>query len=316
MTGQEWLLRSGAVAGVALLIGLGHLARAAAAPHLRSPEGHGETGQEKLEENATASLFGEMRGGIADYLWMKADRVLHSGVEMRAMTEKEWRIPNRHQAGHAPGEDANDPQGHAHGETTVVPNREADRRGILGEMERQVKPYMDMRSHRHRDTADIMSLFRLMTWANPRFVPGYVVGANILAGRFHKPGEAIAFLKEGEKHNPESVDIQVEIGRYLLYRFKDGAAAEKRFRHAIQMGARHETLPDEEAEAWENAHRWLFIRLHRANRLPEARALARLAVQRFPESGFFEKALQREDLAEERAAPAGEKDGYLTERRN
>jgi hypothetical protein len=262
--------------------------------------GRGE--RERVARAPSASLFGELRGGFADYLWMKADRLFHNGVELRSLTNAEerdarrQRVEHDHDAHAGHEEEAGGSHVCSEGATTVVPNREADRRGILGDLERQVKPYMDIRSHKHRDPSDTAALFRLMTWANPRFIPGWVVGADVLAGRMGRPKEALAFLTEGAAQNPESVEIQVEIGRYQMYRFRDGAAAEERFRRAIALGAAQRELPAAETEAWEHAHRWLFIRCHRAGRQREAREIARAALRRFPESRYFQRAIHRPGL--------------------
>jgi hypothetical protein len=295
MSGLRFAPSLGAVVGAICLLALGDWARGVVAPHLGAPSALGHADQDRLDQSASGSLFGELRGGLADYLWLKADRILHNGVDMRGLTHAEQHDSRHWRASNAAGEDAGN-RSHAVGETTVVPNRQADRRGILGEIERHVKPYMDMRHHHHRDAADTMSLFRLMTWANPHFIPGWVVGANILMGACRRPEEALAFLHEGEKQNPESLEIQEEIGRYLMYRFHDPAAAEQRFQRAIALGAAKGTLTDDERQGWEDAHRWLFIRYHLAGRCREAREIARIGVQRFHESGYFQRALERKEL--------------------
>jgi tetratricopeptide (TPR) repeat protein len=295
----RWL---GAAAGAISLLTLGAWSRGTAAPYLAAPQSLSRADQEKLEHAASASLFGELRGGLADYLWLKADRVLHNGVETRALTPAEQRGGRRWRASSAPDEREQGVECHAEGETTVVPNPEADCRGILGDLERQVKPYMDLRSHHHRDIADAMSLFRLMTWANPHFISGWVVGANVLAGALGRPQAALAFLHEAEKQNPDSLEIQEEIGRYLMYRFHEPGAAEARFRRAIALGAARQTLTDDERQGWEDAHRWLFIRYHLAGRRREAREVARIGVQRFPDSRYFRQALQRPDTAGRQAS--------------
>src|SRR5437588_8490414 len=151
---------------------------------------------------------------------MKADRLIHNGVEMRALTASELRGKHRWHASEAQGQGTPVAR-HEEGETTVVPNRDADHRGVLGDLERQIKPYMDMRHHRHRDPGETAALFRLMTWASPSFVQGWVVGANVLAENLNRPKEAMKFLREGAEKNPRSLLIQVEIGRYLLYRYHD-----------------------------------------------------------------------------------------------
>jgi tetratricopeptide (TPR) repeat protein len=225
---------------------------------------------------------------------MKAERLVHSGVETRALTASEQRSKERWHSSEAKGESTRVAR-HEEGETTVVPNRAADHRGILGDLERQIKPYMDMRSHHHRDPGETAALFRLMTWANPRFIPGWIVGANVLAENLQRPKDALKFLEEGEKKNPDSLEVQAEIGRYLVYNFHDNAAAEQYFRRAIALGAGQRMLPEEESEAWENAHRWLVIEYGRLGRRREAREIAQLAIHRFPESGYFRRALLKNE---------------------
>jgi tetratricopeptide (TPR) repeat protein len=294
MTAQQLTQKIGALAGIGCLLAAGAWVRQAVTPTLGSTPSPRMADLDSLEHSPSASLLGEVRGGFADYLWMKAERLVHSGVETRAMTAAEQQDEKRWHNSVAPGETTSVAR-QEEGETTVVPNQEADHRGILGDLERQIKPYMDMRSHHHRDPGETAALFRLMTWANPRFIPAWIVGANVLAENLHRPKEALSFLKEAEGKNPESLEVQAEIGRYLVYTFHDSAAAERYFRRAIDLGARQAKLPQEESDAWENAHRWLVIEYGRLGRHREAREIATLAIRRFPQTEYFRRALQKNE---------------------
>jgi hypothetical protein len=291
------LKRIAALAGVGCLLFAGGWLREAATPTLEASQAPGWSDLDQVDESASASLLGELRGGFADYLWMKADRLVHNGVELRALTHAERRDARRWQATQAAGHETPVVRDEDEG-TTVVPNGEADHRGILGDLEREIKPFMDMRSHTHRDPGETAALFRLMTWVNPRFIPGWVVGANVLAENMEDPKKAFAFLQEGVKKNPDNVEIHTELGRYLLYTFKDSLAAERQFRHAISLGERHGKMRPDEVEAWETAHRWLVIQYNHAGRSREASEMARLAIQRFPESLYFQRALERAEKGE------------------
>jgi tetratricopeptide (TPR) repeat protein len=291
---KNWQYSSCLLPVTLCLLAAGGGLRQAVEPQMGAPPALSWEDRERLEESATASLFGELRGGIADFLWLKADRLVHNGVETRALTNTEKRSHERHHASEAHGEET--PVARCEeGTTTVVPNQEADHRGILGDLERQIKPYMDMRNHHHRDPGETAALFRLMTWANPRFIPGWVIGANVLGEDLDRPREAITFLEQGAKHNPWNVEIQVELGRFHLYHLQNPPTAERHFQRAIALGEEQPKLSEDEAEAWETAHRWLVIQYHNLGRSREARKVARIAIQRFPESGYFRRALAREE---------------------
>jgi tetratricopeptide (TPR) repeat protein len=299
MNAQRLSQTIGGLAGIGCLLALGGGVRHAVTPTLGSTPAPRMADLESLEHSPSASLLGELRSGFADYLWIKAERLVHSGVETRAMTAAELRSSNRWHSSVAPGQ-ATAVARQEEGETTVVPNREADHRGILGDLERQIKPYLDMRSHHHREPGETAALFRLMTWANPRFIPAWIVGANVLAENLHRPKEALKFLAEAEAKNPESLAVQAELGRYLVYTFHDTTTAERHFRRAIELGARQAKIPEEESDAWENAHRWLVIEYGRLGRHREAREIAALAIHRFPQSIYFRRALQKNEGKDQR----------------
>jgi hypothetical protein len=301
MNTREMALHLGALVGLSGLLTSGGWLRVAVAPQMQAPVALTRADRERLERTASASLFGELRGGMADYLWMKAERLLHNGVETRALTDAEKQDARRWHSQEAHGQETPVARNEEE-ETTVVPNREADHRGILGDLERQIKPYMDMRNHTHRDPGDTAALFRMMTWANPHFIPGWVVGANVLAEDLKRPKDALTFLREGVVQNPDSLELQAEIGRYLLYKYHDAPGAEKCFRQAIALGAAQRSMPEDQTEAWENAHRWLVIQYHNLGRQREAREIALLATRRFPQSGYFRKALQRSEAGEQKAS--------------
>src|SRR5262249_38567883 len=128
------------------------------------------------------------------------------------------------------------------------------------------------------------------------FVPGWVVGADVLAGTMRRPQEAVAFLREGAAQNPDSIEIQTELGRYLLTRYHDGRSAEQHFLRAIALGAARKALSEDETEAWENAHRWLVIEYWRAERWRDARDLAAISAHRFPQTLYFRRVLKRREL--------------------
>ncbi len=243
----------GVLCGISLL-GAGKLAQFVA-PQLKAPAGLTLHQQEELEESAVASVFGEFRSSVADFLWLEADRYLHAGVATRGQLETEKQDKK---VGKVQGTAKHDKH---HDETTTVPNVESDWRGLLGDIERQTQPYMDMSQHEERDPKETIPLFRLMTWTNPHFIQGYVQGAMQIARQPTKLPEALAFLQEGERNNPESISIQATLCEMLFVRAHSPLKAEPYGRKALTLFAARDlqTLSTDEKDDANNAYRWLIL---------------------------------------------------------
>ena len=283
MNGAPLALAALAIAGLTLDARLADRAR----PDLTIPAGMGKTQQEKLEQVAGASLFGQFRSNMADFLWMKVDKYLHSGVDLRGLT-KEERAQSVATVQNGKGGEKDGNRAHVE-ETTIVLSKQSDWRGFLGNVERDVKPYMDMTQHNHRDPKEALPLFRLMTWSNPHFVQGYATGAVMIAREKKAYDEALAFIAEGEKNNPESVEIQSTFAFLLLRgRFDGKADFDEAARHAesaIQLAHSHDraAMSVDEQEAWQDAVRWRVLSLRDGGKLAEAREAAREGLRDFPE---------------------------------
>jgi len=228
------------------------------------------------DRQAMVSVMGELRSSFAGYLWAKTDEYTHGGVLLRPMTEREKRERTARAASSA------DELAHHEDETSVIPERERDPRGFWGEIERQVKPFFDVRHHFHRPVREVLPLYRFMTWVDPTFVPGYLVGAQMLL--FENKAnlsQAITFLKEGARNNPRSIALFTELGRYALIYQGNPVQAERYFRRAIANGSRWMPQNPFERDGLLNAYRWLAILKHREGRTEEARRWAQHGLSRF-----------------------------------
>ena len=243
----------GVLCGVSLILA-GKLSQVVQ-PQLKAPVGLTLHQQEELEESAVASVFGEFRASLADFLWLEADRYLHFGVGTRGRLETEKKDQK---VGKVQGTTAHDSH---HDETTIVPSEESDWRGMLGHIERQTQPYMDMSNHQERNAKETLPLFRLMTWSNPHFVQGYVQGAMQMASRPAKQQEALEFLQEGERNNPESLSIQATLCELFLVHLSRPFEAEPHGRKALVLYAARDkqTLSEDEKEDANHAYRWLVL---------------------------------------------------------
>jgi tetratricopeptide (TPR) repeat protein len=249
-------------------------------PALESKAGMSEKQQEKLEQIASASLFGQFRTTMADFLWMKTDKFLHNGIDLRGLTPIEKEAQNADKVQSKPGEAIQ------HGEeTTVVPSVQRDWRGYLGKIEREIKPYQDMSNHGHKDPKEALPLFRLMTWSNPNFIPGYVVGAALIAQDKTKVPEAIAFLQEGVKNNPQSIEVHNALGQMLTSKVRRFDEALPLLQKAIALAKERDenTLTEDEREAWQNAYRWQVLNRREAGDAAAARKAAQEGIALFPD---------------------------------
>lgn len=213
------------------------------------------SGLDAHESSATVSLLGQFRTNLTAWLWLRTDLYLHNGVEMRPMLESELKTRSE-----ATSADGLDEEMHDEPETTVVPPKEADFRGILGDIERQTATYRDMHNHVHNSPKQSLPLFRLMTWLDPKFIQGWTVGSTIMA--FGKENaqktQATEFLKEGLKNNPQNIILGMELGEAYLRYGKDSNNARKQLSQALTW-AKSKDLSEDELDAVQNGYRWLAL---------------------------------------------------------
>lgn len=72
---------------------------------------------------------------------------------------------------------------------------------------------------------DLMSMYRMVTTLDPRFVEAYDVGSYQLVENFHLVGEGLEYLDEGLRNNPDSALLHFNKAflMYYLKRYKEAA---------------------------------------------------------------------------------------------
>ncbi len=240
---------------------------------------------EVYETNAASSLTGEFRSSLATFLWAKTDEYIHGGVHLRPMTDKE----------RANGADratsADNVQQHTGFETGVVPSKTKDPRGFWGNIEREVKPYFDVHAHKHRDPKETLPLYRFMTWADPKFIPGYYVGAQVMAST-RGPVDAAAFLEEGIRYNPQSIALHTEAARYILISKSDKTKAELHLLTAIKQASGRE-LSESDKPVLQDAYRWLVLLYRSQDDRQKELEWARRGIALFPTDPVCRHSLQK-----------------------
>ena len=289
-----------ALAGLGVLVLLGAaypLSQATRRLVADAPAGLTQEQSAALEEKAQASLFGQFRGSMSDFLYLQVDRYVHGGVELRGMTDRE-KTARQERVTSADGVEAGVRQ-HSGTETTVVPDRAHDWRGVLGDIDRHIKPYAPMAGHRHKDPREALQIYRLMAASNPRSVRAYTEGAwAMVTAQGEGPHAALKFLVQGARNNPESVEIAASLGWLLtrvLERYEDGRLV---LEHSIQvMDARDPaTLTSEEKEALQSVFRYLVNNRKDAGDRVGGRRWAVEGLRRYPDDVSCKKFL-RDDAA-------------------
>ena len=216
-------------------------------------------GLEAQDSHAAASLIGQFRTSASSSMFLRADLYLHNGVEMRPLSDSEKSAGRR-------GVGTSDkPEDRLHDDSlivTIVPDRSRDFRGVLGDVERATAAYRDMKGHKHNDPTTTLPLFRLMTLLDPQFVPGWTMGAAILARDRSKAGSdrSLTLLREGLESNPQSPEILGAIGKLYLTHYitidekhhihRSLEQARPWYRRAVEVAdANRERLTEPELEA-------------------------------------------------------------------
>lgn len=242
-------------------------------------------GLEAHDSNAAASLLGQFRTSASSWLFLHADLYLHNGVEMRPLTEAEIKNGQK-------GVGSNPNEAKIHDDSkivTVIPSEKIDFRGIFGDVERATTSYKDMTGHSHNTPKDSLPLFRLMTFLDPQFVPGWTTGANIMLWEKDREGfrKALVYLNEGLQHNPKSIDILSQIAFCHLKEFegkRDFAKALPLLQRASEIG--HENwgrLSEEEIAATQTNYRRLAVTLRELGKFEEERKVVLQGLEHFPD---------------------------------
>ena len=246
----------------------------------------------------------EGRRLAAQFLWLKTHAVLHAGVEERAARagEEKTRAGEYHEHGKAEGGhghgdghgDGHDDDHDGDGHVLAIPPAAEDFRGVLGDLEREIKPYKDKHGKMYeKDAQQTIPFYRLMTWADPHFVQGYTIGATFIseAGKFADVG--LAFLHEGERNNPRSFEIQTELGHFYLAYKKDFPRAEHHFRRALQLVPTDRKLTDLEQDSRDDLYHWAALNYVEWGRPVDAVRIARRGITDLSGDGMLQKIVAR-----------------------
>lgn len=242
---------------------------------------------EAQETQAAASLLGQFRTSLDAWLWVRTDVYLHNGVEMRPLTTAELK--------RGLSIDQAAPQERDLGKesvVTVIPDAARDFRGPIGDIERATSAYQGMKGHTHNDPSAVLPLFRLMTLADPSFVPAWVEGGSVLARDRSEQGteRAIAYLKEGLDKNPTSIEILTELGGLYITRQRDYHLALRTLDQARVQGDKlGGKLTEDQKDALQTCYRYIALSLRNLDRTADMRVFAAEGLRLFPDDAVLTK---------------------------
>ena len=229
--------------------------------------------------SAAAIILGEIRSSMSDVMFIKTESYLHSGVayrlnldydalsskgEVKDMGQKPA-IPNVPQGRHdvttdKAHEHENEPElppgeediFHCEGADTVIRTQARDFRGFIGDLQREVKPWLDpSKPHLHTDGTELLPWYRLMTLSDPHYIRGYMIGAWWLKRQRTKTQleAAVNFLNEGISNNPEAFQLYLMRGE-IMHTLERNQEAKRSYRDAAELAAKQRPAGGKTSARW------------------------------------------------------------------
>ncbi len=241
--------------------------------HLQSDERIRMEEIEAAKESIALSLLGQIQFTVGSLMWMKTMEYLHNGVPYRPPTQAE------EERGFRSLDSVGLSEGLAHKEgMPVTLTRKSDWRGFVGDLHREVVPYMA--EHRHSDPKELIPWYKLATRFNPNLERIFVLGAFFMTDFAGEPDEALEYLTTGIKANPWSFEIHAALGRLYHDAFREFEKAAETLEKAIELGKRERARVTRNKENFDDYQKQLF----RESYLFLAKSLTEL--------GRFDEALQ------------------------
>ena len=197
----------------------GVVAAALLAPVL-APQAHVEARYKPGEyqaakESIALSLLGQLQMSVSDLMWLKTLEYLHNGIVYRMPSEQERAQGVR--AAEFTGMGA----GVAHHDgPSLVPGKDRDWRGLLGEVDRNIEPWRPGHPQ-HSDPQELIPWYQVLVKFNPHYIQAYTNGAFFMSDFARQPGMARDFLIAGAQKNPWSFEIESVLGRIYFDSFAD-----------------------------------------------------------------------------------------------
>jgi len=200
---------------------------------------------------------------------------------------------------------------HHHHHITVIPTKANDFRGIIGEVERNVKPFATYHVH-HTKPEEALPWLRLATWINPQHEKAWVATAFWLhrTRTPHATSKAISIMEQAIAINPlrkgvpyKKQGIPYMLGNLYLFSAKRPDKAYEVLIKAVEHGEKDFAELDSVEREWLLFNfRNLVFACRKLKRHEEAIQICKRGLALFPEDGPLRKALKKEQRLLQKAA--------------
>jgi hypothetical protein len=188
---------------------------------------HSDGGHFSGDMPVVMRILGESRGIVSSLAFLQADIYFHRGIMGHDDGAEECTFTDLMGKPHDRDVDVHEHDDHTE-EAHAVPTDPLLR--ISGKL------LID--SHSHMGTEEIKEIMPWLYYAqklDPNNVMAYTVTSYYLARRLGKTSEAIALLRQGMVHNPDSWEICAEMGMVMYQNLKDIPAAIRFFKRAALL---------------------------------------------------------------------------------
>lgn len=168
-------------------------------------------------------MLGELREVVSAGFLLKADEYFHGGTHHPAGEEEYCR----------PG-DPSCAAEEAHRQQAGESGSAAGARDLWGRIDQAIYEH-PVHHVTDKQQAEVLPWFYLATRIDPHNVNAYVLGGYWLSITMQKPEEAIVFLQEGLRHNPDAWQIYSQLGDTYFIVQHDYAKAWEPFRRAYEL---------------------------------------------------------------------------------
>ena len=226
------------------------------------------------EKDILFKTIGQAKIILSNISYLRADVYFHGGLHRRCEwgQEKKPHSDNKHECkkknAHGDKHDCEEEHGSEHvcgpdckheGHPTGTAQNDCKKHVFkplynpLAELAKKI----ELHQHRHlsgMENKETLPWFYYAVKLNPHHIKAYVIGAYCMWMDLEKTDEAMVFLKEGLRHNPDSWEIYAEIGTIYYKKKEDYQKA------VIHYEKAREFFTDEDPDKYERRTILVFLR--------------------------------------------------------